>query len=60
MLLPAVSLVGTIILMVWFRTESLLLLKVAPALVGTIILIVWFCGRGTRGPNRFGPVNGVP
>jgi uncharacterized membrane protein YhaH (DUF805 family) len=24
-------------------------------LVGIIILIVWFCGKGTDGPNRFGP-----
>jgi uncharacterized membrane protein YhaH (DUF805 family) len=24
-------------------------------LVGAIILIVWFCGKGTDGPNRFGP-----
>jgi uncharacterized membrane protein YhaH (DUF805 family) len=24
-------------------------------IIGAIILIVWFCGRGTVGPNRFGP-----
>jgi uncharacterized membrane protein YhaH (DUF805 family) len=24
-------------------------------LIGAIVLIVWYCGRGTVGPNRFGP-----
>ena len=28
-------------------------------LVGWIILLVWDCTRGTPGPNRFGPENGL-
>ena len=36
------------------RSGWWLLLSFIP-LVGAIILIIWFCGKGTDGPNRFGP-----
>jgi uncharacterized membrane protein YhaH (DUF805 family) len=28
-------------------------------LVGWVLVLVWACTRGTRGPNRFGPENGL-
>lgn len=28
-------------------------------LVGFILILVWFCTKGTSGPNRFGPENGL-
>jgi uncharacterized membrane protein YhaH (DUF805 family) len=36
------------------RSGWWLLLGFIP-LIGAIVLIVWFVGRGTPGPNRFGP-----
>jgi uncharacterized membrane protein YhaH (DUF805 family) len=27
--------------------------------IGWILFLVWTCTRGTRGPNRYGPENGV-
>jgi uncharacterized membrane protein YhaH (DUF805 family) len=40
------------------RSGWWVLLPLLPV-AGAIILIVWFATRGTRGPNRFGPENGV-
>jgi uncharacterized membrane protein YhaH (DUF805 family) len=34
------------------------LLSLIPV-VGWIIVLIWVCTRGTGGPNRFGPENGV-
>lgn len=40
------------------RSGWWLLLYFVP-LLGWLLLLVWACTRGTRGPNRFGPENGV-